>query len=546
MTKRVALYARVSTVRQADNDVSLPDQTAQAETYCKAKGWHLVETYVDAGASARDDNRPEFRRMLKEACVDPSPYDVVLVHSQSRFFRDSTGYHINKHKLGKHGVVLASITQNIDDTPEGEMLGSILAAVDSHQSAETSKHVKRSMIENARQGFWNGSKPPMGYQTKVAEVRGTKEKKVLEIEPKGAELVKLIFNLYEKGDGNSGPMGIKRIVTYLNTRNYKTPEGNAFHVGFVGAVLRRETYSGTHHFNQRDSKTKKEKPREEWVAMKVPAIISKAQFDRVQATLSKRIPKKTPPRQTTSEVLLTGLARCESCGSKMMLRTGKGGAYRYYTCSSKARTGTCKTKEAKPVTVPLPKLDALVTEAISDKVLTPDHLRPLLREVIAKTRSAQSESRHTILMLKKERKATDKKLDNLMDAIADGLVDDSQAFRAKVKELQNRHGELTRLISVEERKVSLPPQALSNAQIDRFGTALKQMLTDGPIAFRKAYLGLIVDEIIVSREQVTITGSKAALAAAAIHGQSASQEEVRTFEREWRTGEDSNPRPPDS
>ncbi|MGB0920290.1 MAG: recombinase family protein, partial [Alphaproteobacteria bacterium] len=533
--KRVALYARVSTTRQADNDVSLPDQIAQAEAYCKAKGWVLVAQYVDAGASARDDNRPEFRRMLKEACVDPSPYDVVLVHSQSRFFRDSTGYHVNKHKLGKHGITLASITQNIGDGADGELMGSMIAAFDAHQSAETSKHVKRSMIENARQGFWNGAKPPMGYQTRVAELRGAKEKKVLEIEPKGAELVKLIFKLYEQGDGNSGPLGIKRIVEYLNTRDYKTPEGNAFHVSFVGSVLRKETYAGTHYFNRTDTKTKKEKPREEWVEMKVPAIISKAQFDRVQATLSKRSPKKTPPRQITSEVLLTGLARCESCGAKMMLRTGKGGAYRYYTCSAKALKGTCKAQNTKPVTVPMPKLDGLVTEAIADSLLTADRLRPLLREVMAKTRSAQTESRHTILMLKKEMRATDKKLGNLMDAIADGLVDDSHAFRAKLKEHQNRRSELIRLIAQEERKVSLPPQALSNAQIDRFGAALKQMLTDGPMAFRKAYLGLIVDEIIVSREQVTITGSKAALAAAAMHGQSASQEEVRTFEREWRT-----------
>ncbi|MGB0920285.1 MAG: hypothetical protein ACPG06_09685 [Alphaproteobacteria bacterium] len=116
-----------------------------------------------------------------------------------------------------------------------------------------------------------------------------------------------------------------------------------------------------------------------------------------------------------------------------------------------------------------------------------------------------------------------------MDAITDGLVDGSYAFRAKLKEHQNRRSELIRLIAQEERKTSLPPQALSNAQIDRFGKALKQMLTDGPMAFRKAYLGVIVDEIIVSREQVTITGSKAAFAAAAIHGQAGPQEEVRTF-----------------
>ena len=52
MTKRVAVYARVSTTRQAENDISIPDQLAQAKRYCKAKGWHVIREFVGAGASA--------------------------------------------------------------------------------------------------------------------------------------------------------------------------------------------------------------------------------------------------------------------------------------------------------------------------------------------------------------------------------------------------------------------------------------------------------------------------------------------------------------
>ena len=56
-----------------------------------------------------------------------------------------------------------------------------------------------------------------------------------------------------------------------------------------------------------------------------------------------RRPNITPPRITTSEVLLTGLARCEGCGSPLMLVTGKNGRYRYYGCSAK------RLKGGKPV-----------------------------------------------------------------------------------------------------------------------------------------------------------------------------------------------------
>ena len=115
MTKRVAVYARVSTTRQAENDISIPDQLAQAWRYCQERGWALVREFVDPGASARDDRRPEFQRLMELATRDPSPYDVVLVHSQSRFFRDTAGYAVSKRKLQKHGVSLVSMTQDFGE-----------------------------------------------------------------------------------------------------------------------------------------------------------------------------------------------------------------------------------------------------------------------------------------------------------------------------------------------------------------------------------------------------------------------------------------------
>ena len=46
------------------------------------------------------------------------------------------------------------------------------------------------MKENARQGFWNGSRPPLGYRVIIAEQRGAKLKKKLEIDPIQAEKVR--------------------------------------------------------------------------------------------------------------------------------------------------------------------------------------------------------------------------------------------------------------------------------------------------------------------------------------------------------------------
>jgi site-specific DNA recombinase len=59
---RAALYLRVSTGRQADSDLSIPDQRRQAEAYCASRGWEIVADFVEPVVSATDDRRPEFQR----------------------------------------------------------------------------------------------------------------------------------------------------------------------------------------------------------------------------------------------------------------------------------------------------------------------------------------------------------------------------------------------------------------------------------------------------------------------------------------------------
>ena len=215
---RAALYLRVSTTRQAEHDVSIPDQKRQGEAWCLSHGYQLVETYVESGASAMNDRRPEFLRMIEAGTSKPALFDVVVVHSFSRFFRDHFELEFNVRKLAKNGVKLISITQEMGDDPMHVMMRQIMALFDEYQSRENAKHVLRAMKENARQGFWNGALPPIGYRIVTAEQRGAKTKKKLEIDPLHADTVRLIYRLSLEGDGASGPMGVKSIVCYLNER----------------------------------------------------------------------------------------------------------------------------------------------------------------------------------------------------------------------------------------------------------------------------------------------------------------------------------------
>src|SRR3546814_15428463 len=92
------------------------------------------------------------------------------------------------------------------------MFRRMLNIFDEHQSRENAKHVHRAMLENARQGFWNGSRPPFGYRVEIAERRGSKDKKILVIEEAEAKLVSKIFDLASGSDGR--PMGVKAIASW--------------------------------------------------------------------------------------------------------------------------------------------------------------------------------------------------------------------------------------------------------------------------------------------------------------------------------------------
>ena len=246
---RAALYLRVSTGRQADNDLSIPDQRTQARAYCASRGWEIVADYVEPGVSATDDRRPEFQRMIDAATTKPPAFDVIVVHSFSRFFRDQFQLEFYVRRLAKSGVRLVSITQELGDDPMSNMIRQIMALFDEYQSKENAKHTLRAMKENARQGFWNGSLPPIGYRiVEAAEQHGHRTKKILEIDPIQAETVRLIFRLAREGDGVSGPMGVKSITKHLNAAGVRTRDGGRWGLAAVHDVLTRTTYIGRHRF----------------------------------------------------------------------------------------------------------------------------------------------------------------------------------------------------------------------------------------------------------------------------------------------------------
>lgn len=541
---KAALYLRVSTGRQAESDLSIPDQRRQITAYCVAKSWDVAAEFVEPGNTATDDRRPAFQAMIDAALVKPPTFTVIVVHSFSRFFRDQFQFEFYVRKLAKNGVRLISITQDLGDDPMSVMMRQIMTLFDEYQSKENAKHTLRAMKENARQGYWNGALPPIGYRIVAAEQRGAKIKKKLEIDPIHADTVRLIYRLTLNGDGDRGPMGIKSITTYLNDRDIRTRDGGRWGIASVHQILTRTTYVGQHRFNTRDHKTRTAKPEAEHAVMNVPPIVTEAEFEAVQAALKARSPQWMPPRAVSGPTLLTGICFCASCGGAMTLRTGKGsagGMYRYYTCSTKARQGE---RGCRGLTVPMDKLDRAVVDHLEWRLLDPARLTTMMDQLLERREEWNERRRGHIAELRKRAAEAEAKLKRLYEAIENGVVDMADpSLKDRIAELtavrDQAQADAERATSAVER---LGP-VITPDSLRRFALAARRKLRNEDGTYRRDHLRALAQRVeVVDPSEIRILGTKTELlrtlvAAAGVESAAAG---VRSFIPKWRARRDSN------
>src|SRR3546814_975085 len=129
---------------------------------------------------------------------------------------------------------------------------------------------------------------------------------------------------------------------------------------------------------------------------------------------SSDLPKVMPARVISGPTLLTGLIHCAKCGGAMTIRTGKGGRYRYYACSMKARQGpTACTGMA----VPMEKLDDLVVNHLEKQLLQPERLETILAAALDRREEHADRRRAHIAELNKRSTESELRLKRLYDAI---------------------------------------------------------------------------------------------------------------------------------
>ena len=534
--ERAFIYARVSTERQASHDVSVPDQLAQMRRLCEERQWIIVGEFQDA-ITASSDRRPAFQEMIDAATGDERPVSVIVVHSFSRIFRNKEDAVTYAKLLRDHKVRIQSLTQPVDESPIGQIMYVLISCMDEWQVKETAKHVRRTLRANAAAGFYNGSTPPFGYKTADTGLPSRSgHKKVLVVDEAEAKIVLLIFDLYENGR-NGIRFGGKQVATYLNDNGFRRRDAE-WDTNDVWRVLSDRVYIGEYEYGNR-----RKVPSTDFVLVKVPALIPKEQFNRISVLRHSRSPTKRPPLHVKPASLLTGLIRCGVCNSAMCICTGNSGKYRYFRCNlrNKVHKSACDMPN-----VPADKLEELVLQKILDDVLTKDRITTLLRDFRTRAEEIQRKEILEYRLACETEQSLTRKLSNIARTIEETGLGPGSYMAKKIIDLERQLEAVRVQLDNLKIKVVIPENLISESVVETTLPGLREQFSDPDSDAGKTLLRLLVKEIKVYRDEVTVSGSTFGVVEALVAGNEGTRGGVPSFIPKWRARRDSNSRPPGS
>ena len=485
----VALYARVSSDRQ-DVDLSVSAQLRALREYARRNGYLVAREYVDEAESGRIADRPQFRRMLDEASKPEAPFKEILVWKFSRFTRKREHAVAFKSMLRRRGVRVVSITEQADDTPTGKLLEAIIESVDEFYSENLAQEVTRGMREAASRGFWMTTYAPYGYR-RVYVQDGAKKRPKLELNPPADAVVRRIFDMVLEGKS------ILDVTRTLNSEGIPTTNGRKWVKTTIHTMLGNEAYTGTlvWGINAKDGQPPVR------VEGAHPAIVSKREFGRVKNLLCSRAPKRVHPRRASSPYLLSGLARCETCGKSMVASEAKSGRYTYYVCDTliKRGSGTCETPRLNGK-----KFEKLIVEQIRENILTESNIRGLVKLLDEEMDGVVRQKREQLETIEGELEEVKRRLGRIWHVIETTDIEMADASE-RIREHRERKEKLE--VAAEEARALLAErrQFLDSADIvATFAEEMSEFLRTSELTETRAFVHSFVKGVEVRQGRATI------------------------------------------
>ena len=487
-----ALYARVSSDRQ-DVDLSIAAQLRALRDYAEKNDYLVAREYVDEAESGRIADRPQFQKMLNEANKPEAPFKEILVWKFSRFTRKREHAVAFKSMLRRRGVRVVSITEQADDTPTGKLLEAIIESVDEFYSENLAQEVVRGMREAASRGFWMTTYAPYGYK-RVHVQDGAAKRPKLELNPPADAVVRRVFDMVLQGKS------ILDVTKTLNAEGIPTTNGKKWLKTTIHTMLSHEAYTGTLVWG---AKAKDGAPPVR-VEDAHPAIVSKRDFQKARRLLGSRAPKKVNPRRASSPYLLSGIAKCETCGKAMTAAEAKSGKYTYYICHSllKRGKGTCKT----------PRLNAksfekLIVNEIRENVLTESNIRDLVKLLDEEMDGVARDQRQRLETIEEELEDVKKRLGRIWNHIETTDTEMADASD-RIREHRERKEKLE--IAAQEARAMLADRRLmldSADTIATFAAEMSEFLKTSELTETKAFVGSFVKEVVVKPGRAAIVYS---------------------------------------
>ena len=452
-------------VEPLDNqrEESIEGQIRECTAYAEKNGITVIKHYIDRAFSAKTDNRPEFQQMIKDS--GKKLFDVVLVWKFDRFARnrfDSANY---KMILKKNGVHLISVMEPIAEGSQGILVETLLEGMAEYYSAELSEKVIRGQTENALKGKCTGGTGTIGYKID--------DDKFYHLDPLTAPLVLEAFQRYDNGDK------MVEIVNFLNDKGVRNMLGGKMTHSSVNTMLKNRRYIGELSF------------RDIVVPDAIPVIVPKDLFDRVQKRLDKN--KRAPAcGKADEEYLLTTKLFCGKCGALMFGESGTsatGRTYYYYKCANVKRRKGCNKK-----TVQKDWLEDLVVRETM-KLIQDD---AVIDKIVQLVMDVQNQENTTIPLLEKQLREVNKKLDNLMKAIEDGLY--TRTTKERLEALEIQKDELTAKIADEKLK-----KPSFNEDFIRFWLMKFRKFDISQKKQRKALIEIFVNAIFLYDDRMLLT-----------------------------------------
>lgn len=469
------IYCRVSTEEQADKGYSLDTQEKLCRDFAERNDYRVAGVYRDEGKSGTTLERPALTELLSR-CTKDGSLNAVIVQETDRLARNTKDHLTIRALLQKAGVRLISVAQPmLDDSPEGNMIDTILASVNQFQSDINARKTKRGLKERFDRGWWPGE-APLGYINMTIEANGDADRpsKIIVKDPRRWELLREGFQLYLTSD-----YSVEEVNDILYEKGLRSRNGKKIVHSVIAHALRNSFYAGIMKWGGHQYPGKHE------------SIITMKEHKQVLEVID--VHNQHACRRRKHSFLLRGFVFCGICGRRYTAEIHPAKKKAYYHCKSVG----AHSNRGQNVEV------AILDHEVEKRFRTIQFSEGFSRLIVDKLRAVYLEQRQSInskkQILYNRKKAVEAKRDRAEEKLLDGVLSDDDFVRLRAKFTDELARIEEQVEQLDDRK-ELDMDVIQN--VLELSRNICSAYKNAHPALKRQYLGLFWDRFFVQDKKI--------------------------------------------